>query len=106
MVSVDKTKAYLKTSKVLREKKPWCSDPELQRGAQYIDDFVNGTQPVQGRAPLGYLGPRKMSDIEKSDAALPNFNSSEWRDFSYSFCQPLVVKRGCVDSQWPSHSRG
>ena len=106
MVSADKTKAYIKTSKTLRRKEPWCQDPELQRGAQYIEDFVNGTQWTQSRAALGYLGPRKMSDIEKDDVSLPDFNSSEWRDFSYSFCQPLVVKRGCVDSQWPSHSRG
>ena len=91
IIPADKVKAYLKTAKTLRQKAPWCNDPEIQRGAKYLEDFVHGAQTIEPRMPMNVLKPRALHEILGSDFALPNFNSSEWKDFASSFTQALAV---------------
>ena len=63
----------------------------MQRGAEYMESWLAGTQPIQERPKVNFMKPRTMTEIVAADVLVPDFGSAEWMDFASSFAQALKV---------------
>ena len=63
----------------------------MQRGAEYMESWLAGTQPIQERPKVNFMKPRTMTEIVAADVLAPDFGSPEWMDFASSFAQELKV---------------
>jgi hypothetical protein len=81
---------------VLRTTAPWCLDAAMQRGADYLESWLNGTQTIQQRPELKFIRPKTITEIIADDVSTPDFKSGEWQDFASSFAQELKVKNKAI----------